>query len=72
MKLQTINIEGAVCAIVPLKDYDALQDALEDAADGGGVAANRQSFGYDGGRSSKLRGCYTRNNRCGQAEGPPA
>ena len=33
MKLQTINIEGAACAIVPLKDYDALHEALEDAAD---------------------------------------
>ena len=33
MKLQTIDIEGAACAIVPLKDYDALRDALEDAAD---------------------------------------
>ena len=33
MKLQTINIDGAACAIVPLKDYDALQEALEDAAD---------------------------------------
>ena len=33
MKLQTINIGGAACAIVPLKDYDALREALEDAAD---------------------------------------
>ena len=33
MKLQTINIAGAACAVVPLKDYDALQEALEDAAD---------------------------------------
>ena len=33
MKLQTIDIDGAACAIVPLKDYDALRDALEDAAD---------------------------------------
>ena len=33
MKLQTINIGGAACAIVPLKDYDLLQEALEDAAD---------------------------------------
>ena len=33
MKLQTINVAGAVCAIVPLKDYDALHEALEDAAD---------------------------------------
>ena len=33
MKLQTIHIEGAPCAIVPLKDYDALREALEDAAD---------------------------------------
>ena len=33
MKLQTINIGGAACAIVPLKDYDALHEALEEAAD---------------------------------------
>ena len=33
MKLQTINIGGAACAIVPLKDYDLLQEALEDAAE---------------------------------------
>lgn len=33
MKLQTINVGGAACAIVPLKDYDALHEALEDAAD---------------------------------------
>lgn len=33
VKLQTIDIDGAACAIVPLKDYDALRDALEDAAD---------------------------------------
>ena len=33
MKLQTINIGGAACAIVPLKDYDALQESLEEAAD---------------------------------------
>ena len=33
MKLQTIDIHGTACAIVPLKDYDALCDALEDAAD---------------------------------------
>ena len=31
MKLQTI--EGVAYAIVPLKDYDALREALEDAAD---------------------------------------
>ena len=33
MKLQTVNIGGAACAIVPLKDYDALHEALEEAAD---------------------------------------
>ena len=33
MKLQTIDIQGAICAIVPLRDYDALHEALEDAAD---------------------------------------
>ena len=33
MKLQTVSIGGAACAIVPLKDYDALQETLEEAAD---------------------------------------
>ena len=33
MKLQTIKIGGVACAIVPLKDYDTLGDALEEAAD---------------------------------------
>ena len=28
-----MSIGGATCAIVPLKDYDALQEALEEAAD---------------------------------------
>ena len=28
-----VHIGGAACAIVPLKDYDALQEALEEAAD---------------------------------------
>ena len=33
MKLQTVKIEDAECAIAPLNDYDALHDDLEDAAD---------------------------------------
>lgn len=33
MKLQTVNIGGAACAVVPLKHYDALREALEEAAD---------------------------------------
>ena len=33
MKLQTIEINGAPCAIVPIRDYDLLRGALEDAAD---------------------------------------
>ena len=33
MKLQTIEINGAPCAIVPIRDYDQLRGALEDAAD---------------------------------------
>ena len=33
MELQVVQIGGAACAIVPLKDYDALQEALEQAAD---------------------------------------
>ena len=33
VELQVVHIGGATCAIVPLKDYDALQEALEDAAD---------------------------------------
>ena len=33
MKLQVVHVAGVACAIVPLKDYDALQEALEEAAD---------------------------------------
>lgn len=33
VKLQIIDIHGTACAIVPLKDYDALRDALKEAAD---------------------------------------
>ena len=40
MKLQTIEINGAPCAIVPIRDYDLPRDALEDAAD---REAQRQS-----------------------------
>ena len=32
-QLQTVALGGRVLAIVPLDDYDALRDALEDAAD---------------------------------------
>ena len=31
--LQTITIAGQPCAIVPLAEYHALREALEDAAD---------------------------------------
>ena len=41
MKLQTVNIEGVPCAIVPLKDYDALQEALEEAADAEALRLDR-------------------------------
>ena len=32
-QLQTVALGGRVLAIVPLDDYDALRNALEDAAD---------------------------------------
>ena len=32
MKLQTSEIKGAPSAIVPIRDYEQLRDALEDAA----------------------------------------
>ena len=41
MKLQTVKIEDAECAIVPLKDYDALHDDLEDAADAEALRLSR-------------------------------
>ena len=41
MKLQTVTIEDAECAIVPLKDYDTLHDALEDAADAEALRLSR-------------------------------
>ena len=31
-QLQTVSIADRLCAIVPLDDYDALREALEDAA----------------------------------------
>ena len=36
-QLQTVSIADQLCAIVPLDDYDALRDALEDAADALGL-----------------------------------
>ncbi len=33
MELEVVHIGGVACAIVPLKDYDTLQEALEAAAD---------------------------------------
>ena len=36
-QLQTVSIAGQLCAIVPLDDYDALREALEDAADALGL-----------------------------------
>ena len=32
-QLQTVTISGQSCAIVPLAEYDALRENLEDAAD---------------------------------------
>ena len=43
MKLQTIEINGAPCAIVPIRDYDLLRDALEDAADREALRQSRAS-----------------------------
>ena len=43
MKLQTIEINGAPCAIVPIRDYDQLRDALEDAADREALRQSRAS-----------------------------
>ena len=43
MKLQTIEINGAPCAIVPIRDYDRLRDALEDAADREALRQSRAS-----------------------------
>ena len=40
-QLQTVSIADRLCAIVPLDDYDALREALEDAAD---AAAMRRSL----------------------------
>ena len=40
-QLQTVSIADQLCAIVPLDDYDALREALEDAAD---AAAVRRSL----------------------------
>lgn len=38
MKLQTIDIKDAAFAIVPLKDYDCLHEALEERGGRRGVA----------------------------------
>ena len=43
MKLQTIEINGAPCAIVSIRDYDQLRDALEDAADREALRQSRAS-----------------------------
>ena len=43
MKLQTIEINGEPCAIVPIRDYDQLRDALEDAADREALRQSRAS-----------------------------
>ena len=43
MKLQTIELNGAPCAIVPIRDYDQLRDALEDAADREALRQSRAS-----------------------------
>ena len=43
MKLQTIEINGARCVIAPIRDYDQLRDALEDAADREALRQSRAS-----------------------------
>ena len=43
MKLQTNEIKGAPSAIVPIRDYDQLRDALEDAADREALRQSRAS-----------------------------
>lgn len=58
MKLQTINVGGAACAIVPLKDYDALHEALEDAADAEALRLGRADEAIPMSMADRLR----RNN----------
>ena len=55
MKLQTINIGGAACAVVPLKDYDALQEALEDAADAEALRLGRADEAIPMSMADRLR-----------------
>ena len=43
MKLQMIEINGAPCAIVPIRDCDQLRAALEDAADREALRQSRAS-----------------------------
>ena len=55
MKLQTISIEGAACAIVPLKNYDALHKALEDAADAEALRLGRSEEAIPMSMADRLR-----------------
>lgn len=40
-QLQTVTISGQPCAIIPLAEYDALRQDLEDAADGAALRRAR-------------------------------
>ena len=55
MKLQTVSIEGAACAIVPLKNYDALHEALEDAADAEALRLGRAEEAIPMSMADRLR-----------------
>ena len=55
MKLQTINVGGVTCAIVPLKDYDALHEALEDAADAEALCLGRTDEAIPMSMADRLR-----------------
>lgn len=55
MKLQTIDIQGAICAIVPLRDYDALHEALEDAADAEALRLGRAEESIPMSMADRLR-----------------
>lgn len=55
MKLQTINVGGAACAIVPLKDYDTLHEALEDAADAEALRLGRADEAIPMSMADRLR-----------------
>ena len=55
MKLQTIHVGGAACAIVPLKDYDALHEALEDAADAEALRLGRADEAIPMSMADRLR-----------------